>query len=89
VIRISGREEDGMFVLVYEDDGTGIPEPEKAKLFNPDYPEYRQIFIVHEILDITGITIRETGDPAKGARFEIRIPRGIYRYLRRTCDKTE
>jgi len=89
VIRISCREENGMFILVYEDDGTGIPEPEKAKLFNPDYPEYRQIFIVHEILDITGITIRETGDPARGARFEILIPRGLYRFLRRTCDKTE
>jgi signal transduction histidine kinase len=37
------------------------------------------LFLACEILDITGITIRETGDPGKGARFEIKIPKGIWR----------
>jgi hypothetical protein len=30
-------------------------------------------------LSITGITIRETGEPGKGARFEIVVPNGSYR----------
>ena len=34
---------------------------------------------VREILSLTGITIRETGIPGKGARFEISIPNGEYR----------
>ena len=34
---------------------------------------------VREILDITGITITETGEPGKGARSEIVVPEGGYR----------
>jgi len=37
------------------------------------------LFVIHEILAITGITIRETGEPGKGARFEILVPAGAYR----------
>lgn len=37
--------------------------------------------ISREILDITGITIRETGEPGKGARFEIIVPNGEYRHI--------
>jgi hypothetical protein len=32
-----------------------------------------------EILNITGITIRETVEQGKGARFEIMVPKGMYR----------
>jgi hypothetical protein len=35
--------------------------------------------ISREILDITGITIRETGEPGKNARFEIAVPETQYR----------
>lgn len=34
----------------------------------------------HRILKITGIVIRETGIPGKGARFEIRVPESMYRF---------
>ena len=37
------------------------------------------LFLVREILAITGITIRETGTAGTGARFEITVPRGRYR----------
>jgi signal transduction histidine kinase len=36
-----------------------------------------------EILDITGITIRETGKPGTGARFEITVPKGQCRPMSR------
>ncbi len=32
-----------------------------------------------EILDIIGITIKETGEPGKGARFEMVVPKGAWR----------
>jgi hypothetical protein len=38
------------------------------------------LFLVREVLSITGFSIRETGEEGKGARFEISIPPGMYRY---------
>jgi len=38
------------------------------------------LFLSQEILSITGITITETGEPGKGARFEITVPKGGYRF---------
>jgi hypothetical protein len=39
------------------------------------------MFVSREILSITGMSIRETGTPGKGARFEIRVPKGAYRFV--------
>jgi len=39
----------------------------------------RGLFFIREILDITGITITETGEPGKGARFEMKVPNGMWR----------
>jgi signal transduction histidine kinase len=38
------------------------------------------LFLVREILAITGLTISETGFPGKGARFEIRMTPENYRF---------
>jgi signal transduction histidine kinase len=38
------------------------------------------LFLVREILSITGITIKETGAPQKGTRFEITVPREAHRF---------
>ena len=38
------------------------------------------LFLIREILSITGITIDENGEPGKGARFEITVPNGTYRF---------
>jgi signal transduction histidine kinase len=37
------------------------------------------LFLSREILSITGITIKETGEPGKGARFEMTVPKGACR----------
>jgi len=37
------------------------------------------LFLSREILAITGISIRETGTPGKGAVFELVVPPGSYR----------
>jgi signal transduction histidine kinase len=64
-----------------ENDGNGIPNAEKELIFRRGYGKNTGLglFLVREILGITGMTIRETGDPGKGALFEITVPEGVYR----------
>jgi PAS domain S-box-containing protein len=69
-------------LLTFEDNGEGIVEEKKERIFER---ELRQdaglgLYLVREILSITGITIRETGMPGSGARFEISVPEGAYRF---------
>ena len=82
-IRISNRVTgDGDLAIVFEDDGVGIPPGEKERIFgrgtgkNTGYG----LFISREILSITGLSIAETGIFGEGARFEIRVPKGAYRF---------
>jgi PAS domain S-box-containing protein len=85
-IRISARESDGTAIIVIEDDGTGIPPSDKERIFSKGYGKNSGLglFLVREILSITGITIRETGEYQKGARFELSVPQGAYRFPRKT-----
>jgi PAS domain S-box-containing protein len=80
-VRIYYREEENGLVLVYEDNGKGVPEFEKTLIFKRGYGKNTGLglFLIHDILDITGMTIRETGEEGKGARFEIAVPKGNYR----------
>jgi len=83
---VSGRmEEDGTFVITFSDDGPGIPEQEKDEIFMPSSSSVHGhgLFLVSEILDLTGISIRECGTPGVGARFEIRVPAGRWRRVER------
>jgi PAS domain S-box-containing protein len=81
LIRFSCRKDGDDLILLCEDDGVGIPEGAKERIFKREY--YRNtgygLFLSGEILSITGLSIRETGEPEKGARFEIRAPKGVYR----------
>jgi signal transduction histidine kinase len=78
-IHITSREEGGALVLVFEDNGVGIPQ--KDRLFTKGFGKNTGLglFLSREILSITGITITENGEPGKGARFEITVPKGMYR----------
>jgi len=63
------------FVIVYEDNGIGIPVDEKEKIFERGHGRGHGygLYLIREILSITGITIKETGTPAKGVRFEMTV----------------
>lgn len=80
-IRIYSRESDESLILVWEDNGIGIAAPEKERIFESGFGRNTGLglFLVKEILSLTDITIHETGDPGKGARFEIIVPKGGYR----------
>ncbi len=80
-IRFSGSAMPDGYILVCEDDGIGIPKKEKAAIFRRVVGEDTKIglFLVQEILALTMIMIKETGEPDRGARFELTVPRGLYR----------
>ncbi|MDD1695476.1 MAG: PAS domain-containing sensor histidine kinase, partial [Methanoregula sp.] len=80
VIRFSVQETGEGVTIFCSDDGVGVPENMKEGIFKREY--YRNtgygLYLAAEILSITGLSIVETGEPGKGARFEIRVPRGSY-----------
>ncbi|KUG20710.1 MAG: PAS domain S-box protein [Methanomicrobiaceae archaeon] len=82
-IRISARCSEAGCMLLYEDDGQGIPAREKALIFNRGFGKHSGygLFLIRHILDITGMTIQETGEPVRGVRFEIRVPSGCHKHL--------
>ncbi|HPD76314.1 MAG TPA: PAS domain S-box protein [Methanoregulaceae archaeon] len=81
-IRFSSQKSGTSLVIVCEDDGPGVPPQFKEKIFDRGYYLHTGygLFLSREILAITGITIRETGEFGRGARFEIIVPEGEYRF---------
>ncbi len=80
-IRFFGQESGDEHIIICEDDGEGISADEKEKIFEKGFGKNTGLglFLSREILSITGITIRETGSPGKGARFEITFPKSMWR----------
>ncbi|MFA5269596.1 MAG: PAS domain S-box protein [Methanoregula sp.] len=67
--------------IICEDDGVGVSAEEKERIFDRGFGKNTGmgLYLAREILSITKITITETGMPGKGARFEIKVPKGGYR----------
>lgn len=80
-IRVWTRRDGEALVIVYEDDGGGIPRDEKELIFYKGYGKNTGLglYLTTQILSITGIEIRETGTLGIGARFELRCPPGTWR----------
>ena len=85
-IIFSCRWDENNVIITCEDDGVGIPLEEKEQIFKPGFGKHTGIglFLAREILSITGLTIRECGQPGQGARFEIEVPAGKYRQEKET-----
>ncbi|MEI7650097.1 MAG: PAS domain S-box protein, partial [Methanomicrobiales archaeon] len=68
-------------IIYIEDNGVGIPAKQKKKCFERGFKKSTGLglFLTQEILRITGIRIQETGIEGSGARFEIIVPKGVYR----------
>jgi len=71
---------DGLDLSV-RDDGTGIPKELKERIFEYDSGGRAGIglFICRQIIEVTGMTLREIGTEGKGAWFVIHVPTGKYR----------
>jgi len=81
-IRFSSQESGTGLTIFCEDDGLGIADDVKKRLFTRGFGRNTGLglFLSREILSITGITITENGSPGKGARFEITVPKAMYRF---------
>jgi PAS domain S-box-containing protein len=81
-ISVLAREEADRLVIVWEDDGMGIPASDKEAIFGKGVGKNSGygLFLSREILSITEMTITETGEPGKCGRFEIAVPVGLYRF---------
>ncbi|HIJ05956.1 MAG TPA: PAS domain S-box protein [Methanocalculus sp.] len=75
------RKESEDVSLFFEDDGVGIPEKEKERIFERGVGKNTGLglFFIREILGITGIIIQEIGKEGQGAVFEMIIPSNAYR----------
>jgi PAS domain S-box-containing protein len=71
-----GTDDD--LTLVYSDDGIGIPQENKPRLFTVGFSTGGStgygLYLTRRMVDVYGWTIREDGEPEKGARFIINIP---------------
>jgi len=63
--------------IVYEDDGIGIPDTEKQKIFEEGYGKGTGygLYLVEKTCDVYGWNIKETGTHGQGAQFTINIPK--------------
>lgn len=80
-ITVSSFNAGGDLLVVWEDNGVGVPAEEKEIIFDRGFGKHTGLglFLVREVLALTGIRITECGVPGKGARFEITVPKGTYR----------
>jgi len=74
-------QSDDHAIWVISDNGKGIAEGMKERIFKKGVGHNTGLglFLAREILDITNLSISETGTEGKGARFEIRIPHGFWK----------
>ena len=72
--------------LFFEDNGAGVPEKSKNEIFSHDFRNKKSIelFLAREILELTGISIQETGIPGKGVLFEMTVPKSMYRITKKS-----
>ena len=68
--------------LTYSDDGVGVPDTDKEKIFEKGFGKNTGLglFISRDILSITGLSIRECGTFGTGVRFAIDVPECCFRF---------
>ncbi len=73
------KAESGELRLIYTDDGVGISAENKPRLFTEGYSTGGStgfgLFLIKKMIEIYGWGIQETGEPEKGAKFTITIPK--------------
>ena len=81
-ISIAAEEQEEGLLVVFEDDGVGIAPDEKELIFERGYGKNTGFgLFIQEILGITHIRIKETGTAGQGVRFEMSVPKGMYKKM--------
>lgn len=83
-VGLSVQEGDSTLTILCEDDGGGICASEKELIFENGFGKNTGIglFLSRKILAINGFSIEETGVEGEGARFDIQIPTGKFRFVK-------
>jgi len=81
-ISVTCQRQGSDLLLTYEDDGKGVPEDDKERIFDRGFGKNTGLglFLVRLILEVTQIKVRECGEYGKGVRFEMLVPDGAYRF---------
>jgi signal transduction histidine kinase len=78
-IQLHYTKEGDELKLFYEDNGVGIPEANKRKLFHEGFTTGKStglgLFLIKKMVEVYGWTINEDGEPNIGAKFTITIPK--------------
>jgi len=79
---IECAEDPGGLTIAFNDNGVGIPSADKERIFDRGYGKNTGLglFLVREVLKFTNISIVENGSEGQGARFELKVPPGSYRF---------
>lgn len=82
-VSITSQETKEGLCISFEDNGPGISPEEKEHIFERGYGPHKGngLFLAREILSITDISIRESGNTGTGARFDLNVPPGAYRFI--------
>ncbi|UAL08081.1 MAG: GAF domain-containing protein [Candidatus Methanogranum gryphiswaldense] len=76
---IKCRIDNGSLVIVYSDDGVGIPYDQKASFVSGASMEYgRGAYLAFNILRASGFRSKEVGVPGRGMIIEITVPSSNY-----------
>ena len=81
-IRLYYEKTPDNLTIIYEDNGIGIKNEDKERIFRRGSGKRSGfgLFFSREILSLTGITMKESGEPGSGTHFEITIPAGMFRF---------
>jgi signal transduction histidine kinase len=78
-IRLHYSEDCREVKLFYEDNGVGVPDSNKLKLFDAGFSTGKGsglgLYLVKRMMDVYGWTIIEEGEQGKGAKFTMTIPK--------------
>lgn len=84
-------QQENSLVWFVQDDGIGIPDEHKDQLFRVSAQNSRGtgLYLAYQVLSACGMQIVECGTYGTGARFEITIPNGLYRFVNMHIPKAE
>jgi signal transduction histidine kinase len=82
-VRVSCYLKGENLFFVYEDDGIGVLPEDKENIFMKGFGKNTGLglFLVRQILSITGSTVCENGEYGSGVRFVIKIPKTAYKIM--------
>ena len=80
-VKLSADQVGEAMKIIYEDNGVGIAPGDKELIFKKGHGKNTGLglFLIREVLAITGTTIKECGITGHGARFEMLVPPGGWR----------